>query len=212
MIKKIFPNRAGLTFIEMIMAIAIFSMGIAGFTLLFSRTWQSNSYVLEMGKDSMAASQGVSNMADYIRRARQGDDGSYPVQLADENELTIFSDYNKDGVTDRLHFYKSDQSIMMGITEPAATFPVTYPAGDQTVVTLAEHVANDSAAPIFSYYNKNYPADTTNNPMSVPASVADVRLVKVYLEVNIDPNNAPNSVHMQSFVEMRNLNDYNEAG
>jgi len=200
-----------LTFIEMIIAIAIFSMGIAGFTLLFSRTWQSNSYVLEMGKDSMAASQGVNNMADYIRRARQGDDGSYPVQLADENELTIFSDYNKDGTTDRLHFYKSGQNIMMGITEPSTTFPVTYPSGDQTTITLAEHVVNNSTTPIFSYYNKNYPADTTNNPMSVPASVADVRLVKVYLEVNIDPNNAPNSVHMQSFVEMRNLNDYNEA-
>lgn len=96
----------------------------------------------------------------------------------------------------------------MGVTNPTATFPKTYPTADQTTVTLASHVVNVDASSIFQYFNNNYPADIVNNPMAMPVAVADVRLIKVYLEVNIDLNHAPNNVHMQSFVELRNLNDY----
>jgi len=100
----------------------------------------------------------------------------------------------------------------MGVTEPTATLPKTYPSGDQTTIDLVQHVVNLDTSVIFQYFNKDYPHDMTSNPLTTPATVADVRLIKVYLEVNIDLNHAPNNVHMQSFVEMRNLNDYNEAG
>ena len=209
--KNIFKNKSGLTFVEMIMALFIFSIGMSAFAMLLSKTWQGNAYALEMGQDSMAASQGLNIMADYIRRANQGDDGSYPVQLAKDNELTIFCNYNNDTITERLHFYLSNQNLLMGITNPTTTLPKTYPAGDQTVVTLASHIVNTSTDPIFQYFNSDYPADTTTNPMSTPASVADVRLVKVHLEVNINLAHAPDNITVQSFVEMRNLNDYNEA-
>ncbi len=209
--KKIFKSMSGLTFIEMIMTIGIFTMGIAGFTMLFARTWQNNAYTFEMGRDSMAASQGLNRIDDYIRRARQGDDGSYAVKSANDNDLVIFCDYDKDTITERLHFYKSGQNVMMGITRPTATLPKTYPTGDQSVVTLTAHVINDNTKPIFQYFNKDYPVNMVSNPITTPAPVADVRLVKVYLEVNIDLNHAPDNVHIQSFAEMRNLNDYNQA-
>lgn len=197
-----------MTIVEMMVAILIFSIGMAGFTLLFSRTWRVNSYTLEMGQSTLAASQGVNKMVDYIRGTRQGDNGSYPLISASANDLVLYSDYDKDGDTERLHFYKNGQSVLMGVTAPSETMPVTYPAGDQQTVTIAEHVVNNSTTPIFYYYNKNYPGDTSNNPLSAPISVSDVRLLKIYLQVNINPNRAPDNIQMQNFVEMRNLNDY----
>lgn len=206
--KIIFSKKSGLTLIELIMAMAILVIGMEGFSLLFSRVWRNNSYTLEMGQSSMKVSQGLSKIINYLRNTRQGDDGAYPVQLADDNELIVFSDYDKDGATERLHFYKNNQDILMGATDPTATLPKTYPAGDQQTIIIISNIVNDDSVPIFYYYNQDYPADTTNNPVATPALTANVRLVKIYLETNIIPNRAPDNIKIQSFVEMRNLNDY----
>ncbi|MFA6159728.1 MAG: prepilin-type N-terminal cleavage/methylation domain-containing protein [Parcubacteria group bacterium] len=211
--KNIQRKLKGLTLIEMMMSIAIFTMGIAGFTLLFSKTWKTNSYVLEMGQSSMNASQGVNKIVDYIRRTKQADDGAYPVRSANGNELVLFSDYDKDGATERLHFYKSGQNILMGVANPTVTLPKTYPASDQEIITLVSNVVNQTDEPIFHYYNKDYPGDTVNNPLITPVSshLVDIRLIKIYLEINTNPNKLPNNVKIQSFVEMRNLNDYDRV-
>lgn len=203
----------GLTLIEMLMSIAIFTMGIAGFTLLFSKTWQANSYVLQMGQSSMAASQGVNKMVDYIRRATQAENGSYPIKTADANNLIIYSDYNKDDTVERLHFYKSGQNILLGIANPVETFPRNYPVNDQQIITLVSNVVNGDDEPFFYYYNKDYPGDDVNNPLTAPVSnhLAEIRLMKIYLRVNTRPSNATNDVRVQSFVELRNLNDYDRV-
>lgn len=203
----------GLTLIEMMMSIAIFTIGIAGFTLLFSKTWKVNSYVLEMGQSSMNASQGVNKIVDYIRRTKQADDGAYPVKSANGNDLVLFSDYNKDGITERLHFYKSGTTILMGVANPTVTLPKTYPTSDQQIITLVSNVVNATDEPVFYFYNKDYPGDDVNNPLTTPVSsrLVDIRLIKVYLEINTNPNKLQNNIKLQSFVEMRNLNDYDRV-
>lgn len=201
---------AGMTLIEMMMAIAIFIIGIEGFTLLFSRTWKTNSYVLEMGQSSMQASQGVNRVADYLRRARQGDNGAYPVKSAAGNDLVVYCDYDKDEIVERVHFYRSGADIFMGATKPTETVPKTYPMGDVETVKIISNVVSGNDAPIFSYYNKNYPADTANNPLTGTILNSEVRLIKIYFEINTNPEKLANNIKIQTFVEMRNLNDYNQ--
>lgn len=210
MAKNISKFSKGMTIIEMLVAIAIFAIAMEGFTLLFVRTWSINSYTIEMGQSSMAVSQGVNKMVNYIRGSRQADNGAYPIKSANSNDLVVYSDYDDDSVTERLHFYKNGQNILMGVTDPAATMPKTYSSEDQRLITIASNIVNDGGNPIFSYYNKNYPGDTANNPMATPASIANVRLVKIHLQININLNRAPDNIEMQSFVELRNLNDYNK--
>jgi prepilin-type N-terminal cleavage/methylation domain-containing protein len=211
-IKKEAQFKKGLTMIEMLVAIAIFAIGMEGFTLLFARAWKSNSYTLEMGQSSMAVSQGLSKVVNYIRGARQADNGSYPIKSADDNNLVLYSDYNKDGVTERLHFYKSGQNILMGITSPTGTIPKTYSSGDQQTIIIASSIVNDNNTPIFYYYDKNYAGDPDEDPMETPAAISNIRLMKIYLKININPNRAPDNIEMQSFVEIRNLNDYDKIG
>jgi len=207
---KINKKLKGLSLIETIAAIAIFTIGIGGFTLLFSRTWKTNSNLLEIGQSSMQASQGVSKMVDYIRKTKQADDGAYPVKSANNNDLVIFSDYDRDGSTERLHFYKSGQDILLGITDPTLTLPKTYPTNDQKTITLVSNVMNEVDQPIFYFFNKEYPGDEANNPLIAPVvdHLADIRLIKIYIEVNTNPDRFPRNIGIQSFVEMRNLNDY----
>ena len=209
-------NYLGMTIVEMMIAIAIFTIGITGFTQLFVNSWKNNHFVFEMGQTSATVSQGLSTIGDYIKRVRQGDNGAYPIILARDNELTVYCDYNKDGTTERLHFYKeaytyngnSFYRIMMGIRIPSTTLPKTYASGDASVVTVINNIMNDTSTPIFYYFDRNYAGASGQLALSTPANITDVRLVKVYLKINIDPNRAPDNIEMQSFNEMRNLNDY----
>jgi len=208
MIRNKAKNRKGLTLVETLVAIAIFAIGMEGFTLLFLSAWKNNSYTLEMGQSSMAVSRGVSTIVNYLRSVRQSDNGAYPIYSANANDLVVYSDYDRDGVTERLHIYKDDTDILMGVTDPTATMPKTYPSADQQVFTLAERIVNLDTEPIFYYYDKNYAGGSAQTPLTTPANVADVRLVKIHLKINIDPNRAPDNIELQTFVEMRNLNDY----
>jgi len=209
--KQPVEKKSGMTLIEALFAIAIFVMGIAGFTQLFVKSWQSNRYVFEMGQSSLAASQAVNKMGDYIRRTRQGDDGAFPVKSANDNDIVFFCDFDKDGVAERVHLYKSGGNILMGVRKPTDSIPKTYPSGDQTTIMIASNIINSASTPVFYYYNKNYPGDQTNNPVSTPATVADIRLMKIYLQINIDPNRAPDNIAIESFIELRNLNDYDRV-
>jgi hypothetical protein len=161
-----------------------------------------------MGRSSLAVSQGVNEIVSYLRKARQGDDGSYPLKSAANNDLVVFSDYDKDGITERLHFYKSGNQVMMGWRKPTGSLPRTYAAGDQGTKIISSIIVNDASTPIFYYYNKDYPGNSTNNPVPPPINVADVRLVEIFLKININPNRAPDSMELRSFAELRNLNDY----
>jgi len=213
MIKKIQQKKySGMSLIEMLVAIAIFTIGIAGFTQLFLHSWRQNSYTIEMGQTSMAASQGVNEMVRYLREVRQGDDGSYPVVFADDYELIVFDDYDRDDITERLHFYRNGGDILMGIRKPTTGLPKTYASGDAEVKTIASHIVNDSETPIFAYYDSNYPEDSVNNPIATPATAPNVRLVRIDLHMNIDPNRAPDNIQIKSFAEMRNLNDHDRFG
>lgn len=197
---------------ELIVAIAIVLICMTGITVLFINTWKYNSYTIEMGTSAMAVSQGVSKIANYIRGAMQGDDGAYAIVSADKNKFVVFSDFDKDGVTERINIYYSNGKIMMGVTDPTGTIPKTYPAGDGTTQTIASSIVNTGSDPIFYYYNRDYPGDTENNPVATPvADVSDIRLIKINLKINIDPNRAPDNIESQTFVELRNLNDYDKV-
>jgi len=208
MIKKNYISRKAFTLVETLVAIALFILGITATSILFAKSWQSNAYSLEMGKTSFIVSRSVSNIVDYLRRVRQSDSGSFPIVSADKNDLVVFSDYNKDEITERIHIYLSNNKIFMGITAPASTLPHTYPSGDTQTVQIADHIVNTSSDSMFYYYNKSYPGDTAGNPVPVPADVSQIRLVKIFLRININPNRAPDNIQQESFVELRNLNDY----
>ena len=208
MIKKILKFK-GLTLVEVMVSISIFTICIAGFSLLFIRSMRSNSYILEMGKTSMSISNGMTDLVEYIRKAKQGDNGNYAIVSASDDSLTIYTDYDSDSITERLHFYLEDQQVKMGITEPEGSIVKTYPSEDQEVVVKADHILNDSEDDLFRYYNRDYPADTENNPIDMAINdISNIRMVEIFLKMNIDPNRAPDNVQMRSFVELRNLNDY----
>lgn len=203
--RKIFSKKA-FTLVETLVALAIFTLGMAATVLVFSKTIKSKAYALEMGKSSFVVSRSVGDLTQYLRRSRQSDAGSYPIVSADDNDLVVYSDYDKNGKTERLHIYLTGGKVYLGLRNPSATFPFSYAAGDETTLELAKQIVNTASDPMFSYYDSEYPESAA---IATPANVSELRLIKIFLKINIDPNRAPDNIQQETFVEIRNLNDYN---
>lgn len=206
-----YKTNPGLSLVEMIIAIAIFVIGMVAFTLLFTRGWKNNAFIMEEGQASFAASRGVDSMVEELRRARQGDDGSYPIKSADGNDLVVYIDIDHDGAAERIHYFldEANKKIKRGVTEPTGGDPVSYPSGDSTISDVASYITNNSSNPIFYYYSKDYPASP--DPIAVPVSadqLQEIRLVGINILMNMKPGAAPDNISFESFVELRNLNSY----
>jgi len=202
-------NKNGMTIVDVIISIGIFFIGVAGFSMLFVRSWKVNSFVIEEGESIRVASRAVSRVVSELRKTRQADDGSYMIKSADNFDLVVYFNNDDDLATERIHYFFEDEKLKKGISEPTG-LPAVYPVGDQEVEIIVDHVSNTPSDPIFYYYNENYPGDNVNNPLTTPASTGNIKLIKIFLWVNIKPQTAPENVKFESFVNLRNLNEYNE--
>ncbi|MEK7549874.1 MAG: hypothetical protein AAB519_02755 [Patescibacteria group bacterium] len=199
-----------MTLIETLVAIAVMMIAMQGFTYLFTKVWATNGFILEAGMASAAASRATNQIVIQLRGVKQADNGDYPIDAADDFSLTIYADADDDGVTEKVRYFldQPNDQMKIGITEPDTSVqPPTY-TGVETVTVMTNYVVNESDDPVFYYYNDDYPGDTTTNPLTTPASIASIQLVRVHLLVNIDPINAPNNINIESFVDLRNLHNY----
>lgn len=202
-------NKKGLTLIDTIISISIFSIGIAGFTMLFAHAWKTNSFIIEEGEASRGGSMALNKVITDLRKIRQAENGDYPIKSGDNFNLVVYLDDDNDDVAEKVHYFLEDGQLKKGVTEPNAGTPPTYPNGDQTVSVIANYVTNTSEQPLFYYYNEDYPGDTVNNPLNISPTlpIGDIRLVRIHLWINIKPLTAPDNVNFESFVDLRNLNE-----
>ena len=84
-------------FISSIIMVIIFS-AVTSFYKTQSITWNQSVAIEE-------ARRGVELMIREIREAKDGDDGSYSIEKADDKEFIFYSDIDKDGATERVRYF-----------------------------------------------------------------------------------------------------------
>ena len=196
--KNKISTRKGLSFVEMIIAIGIFSLMMVGITTFFVKSWDNYNYVMDTNSSSISASQGISGIVDNIRRTRNADNGAYPIKSVGDFDLVIFSDYDKDGITEKVHYYLDNGTLKMGSRDPSGV-PPTYSAGDSNTSVVVNNVVNNASQPVFYYY------DNSNNIINNPdTNLSNIRMIKVNLIVE---GNSANNVNTESFASLRNLSE-----
>ncbi len=198
----------GMTIVEMVIAMFIFSLIMLGSSFAMSKVYEYYHYSMEQGMSVNLAQQGMKVMIEEMRGARQADSGAYAISFADDDELIIYADYDHDSVVERVHYYldRNQRVVKKGVRDPSGN-PPTYADGDATTTVIANYVVNSQSQPLFKYYNINYPADQQNNPLATPAQANVVRLAKIEMYINMDPSRTPDNIKLESFVEFRNLKD-----
>ncbi len=95
----------GFTLIETLVAIGIFTLiiiAVAGFVVAAYRTY---GYTWEQSIAIDEARRGIEIMVKEIREMRTGEDGSYPVEKAEDKEFVFYSDIDQDGKTERVRYF-----------------------------------------------------------------------------------------------------------
>ncbi|MFH1036753.1 MAG: prepilin-type N-terminal cleavage/methylation domain-containing protein [Patescibacteria group bacterium] len=102
---KINNRKKGFTIIEVLVAIFIFSLSIGLIVGLIFLTYQSRGYAQEQAKAVDEARRGVDAMIKEIRETRTADNGSYPIERADDRQFVFYADIDNDGEAERIRYF-----------------------------------------------------------------------------------------------------------
>jgi len=196
-------NRSGFTILEVLIAgfmIVVLGMGILGLQFIIGESQLSsiNSFT-EVNESTVA----VSSMTREIRTAQKGGNGSFQFTLAMPQEIIFFSDLDVDGQIEQIRYYMEGTSLKKDVINPQGN-PVTYPTNQKITTTISENIRN-GATPIFSYFNEDWPSDTSNNPLPTPADLDSIKMVHIYIRINPDANSPDSDYVLESQAQVRTL-------
>lgn len=188
----------GFTLIETMVVIAV--VMTAGVALMGSIQYfyRSNAFILEQTAALESARRGHTFSLQNIREASYGDDGSYLITSAATSSITFHSDIDVDGGVERIRFYLQNGTLYRGTTNASGN-PASYVGQPEARETIATYVKNATSTPLFTYYNAQGAA------LSYPISLADVVSVGIRLDVDLNPNRAPNVFTISGASTLRNL-------
>lgn len=197
-------KRKGFTLGELLISIFIFSILVVTVSTFQKDIFMLNRVISNNLSAQLELRRITKVMVSELRKASPSSVGSYPISLANQSELTFYSDISGDGLKERIRYFLNDGKLKKGITSPSGN-PLVYPVSDGNVVILMSDVVSSSTLPIFQYYSNSY--NGNSSPMSYPISVTDIRLIKITVIIDKDPNLPPKEIIGTSQVNLRNLKD-----
>jgi type II secretory pathway pseudopilin PulG len=198
--KKNATKENAFTLVEILFAVSIFVLIIGVLSILSKNLWSYNSFIGGELEDVNTGRAALKTMIAEIRTASAGNNGAYAVSQASATSFTFYSDIYDDGLKEKVRYFLNGTALQKGVTKPTGS-PLAY-TGAEAVTTLVSNVANAS---IFDYYDKNY--DGTTAALSVPVDISAVRLVKITVTIDRNPNQPPSPITLSSQVSIRNIKD-----
>ena len=190
-------SNRGFTIVEMLVVVALLTViggAILSIQVAFGEsqisTWKSYQNTTEVNDI----------VREFIKEARSmriGEDGSYPLSNALDNEIIFYSDF--DGKAERVRYTRTETLLEKGVIEPQETTPI-YPPENENTVILSIFVRNEVTS-IFSYWS----ADDIDNPLPAAERISDTRLVKIYLKINIKEDDPSGDNLIESGTNIRML-------
>ncbi len=198
-------NKKGMSLIEMMVAIAIFTIGIGIFILLFVRSWEMYTFSFSTGQSQVMASQGVQKLVDIIRNAQQADNGSFPLVIVQEEEIVLYANVDTDSSIERVRIFFENDAIFLAIRKATAGTPPQYTEGYESSQEIIRDVIQDGSSVLFSYY------DEFNTKLTGTFPINSVKMVKIDIMVDDDVEKLPEGIAIESYASIRNLNQYDRS-
>ena len=197
---QIYKKNTGFTLVEILFAVSIFIVVSLVMGAFARNTWVYNSFISSSFNNLNAGRTTLKTMVAEIRTASSGDNGAYVVSAASNTSFTIYSDMEYAALKERVQYFVSGNSLRRGVIKPTGS-PLGY-TGTEVITTLIPNITN---ATVFEYYDKNY--DGTTASLASPIQIPSVRLVKITVTIDENPNRAPGPITLTSQVTLRNIKD-----
>lgn len=202
--KKEMNRQRGFTFIEAMFSLGIFLAILVGFGALQQNTFKYTSQVQTSFKNSLEVRKVLRPFSDEVRAAANSETGDFVIAEASTSTFAFYSDIDDDDIIEKVRYFITGTSFRKGVISPTGT-PFIYDDNDEVLHHVVYDVTNSSD--IFSYYDTNYTGTTTDTPLSYPITPSDVRLIKIELTVDSDPNREPDPITVTTQSAIRNLKD-----
>jgi len=200
--KKVYGGgQNGFTITELLLGISIFVLVMGALTLFSRNIWFYSYYVSTGLNDSNNGRAAFKTMVYEMRGASIAETGAYMIALADSTAFTFYSDIDNDGLKERIRYFLNGPNLQKGVIKPTGS-PFSYNSANEIISTLIPKVTN---ATIFEYFDENY--DGTTAALTTPVNISAVRLVKITINIDTDPNRAPVTTTFSTQVSIRNLKD-----
>jgi prepilin-type N-terminal cleavage/methylation domain-containing protein len=190
----------GFTLLEIIVVISIFLMLAIMSSDYIIQGFRTTAFGYEQDEAVQNGRKVINSLIKEIREAAQSDRGDYLLDAVEEQNFSFYSNIDSDNNTEKVRYFLDNGVLKRGVIEPAGD-PLDYLPADETVSEIAQYI-NNQAEPMFAYYDTNY--NLIANPS---ANKHDIRLVKVFLKINVTPERAPNDYIIQMDIQIRNLKD-----
>ncbi len=201
-----YKQQKGVSLMELLIAIGIFLFVVAIVWLFISQTYSVQSFTFGQTIAIDEARRGVSRMVKEAREALPSDSGSYAIESANDFEFVFYADYDRDNAVERVRYFLEGSNFIKGVTE-ASGQPLEYVSDNEEEYIISRYVRNAVDEPIFKYYDGSYSGKPSDVPLSAPANPLEVKLVHIYLKINVDPDKAPRDFELESDVQIRNLKE-----
>lgn len=196
-------KRNGFTLIELLIASSLSLIVIAALGGLIIILGENRVSVFQNYAKVEQTNSSLTSIIREVRNVNQGENGSYALVRAEDQEFIFYTDYDFDGQAERVRYTMIDTNLEKGVTEPSG-FPFIYDTSNEKTRIIATNVQNQDE-PIFYYYNGDWPGDTTNNPLPTPSRLSDTKVMRILLKLNDSPNDPENDFVLESYVQLRNL-------
>jgi type II secretory pathway pseudopilin PulG len=196
-----FKKELGFTLVETLIGVSIFVMISVALTFFARNIWVYNIYIGASLNNADTIRQTLKTMTSEIRSASAANTGSYAVNQATATSFIFYSDIYDNGLKERVRYFLNGNLLQKGVTIPTGN-PLDYNLANEKITTLLSSV---TSATIFNYYDTNY--DGTTAALTFPVDVSVVRLIKVTINIDKDPNRAPITTTFSTQVSLRNVKD-----
>lgn len=196
-------SKSGFSVIEVLVSISILTLiGFAVYS--FQKDVFSLNRIISGSLTAQdEARRALKSMSAEIRTASPSSLGTYAITETATSSFIFYSNIDNDPLKERVRYFIDGAILKKGVIKPSGA-PLTYNPANEVVSELVHDVAS-SATSTFGYYDASY--DGATQPLAEPIDISTVRLVKITIVIDKDPQQPPGSLMLTTQISMRNLKD-----
>jgi type II secretory pathway pseudopilin PulG len=193
-------TQSGMTLLEAVIWIAIFTMVMITLTQSLLSFYRTNRYAFQEAEAISSAQKGMNAAVEALRTASYSNNGAYPLVSIAPNQVSFYASVIKgDPLIQEVRLFVQGTALYEGTIEPSGD-PLSYASSTEVVTDLSNYVQNLTVGTsTFIYYNEN------GNPMTSYGNYQDVRLVTINLIVDVSTSSLPTQLTITSSAALRNL-------
>lgn len=186
----------GISLLEVIIAITISTLVTMLLGELVIQGYRSYRITADQTTQVATARRTQGTIIKELREAIVSDRGDYPILKAETNRLEFYSDIDRDTARERIRYWRDNNLLQRGITEPTST-PPRYDDRDEVVRTIGQYLVDTT--PLFRYYRND------GTEITPPLDVTTVATIGIHFTIDVAPGALPRGTTVDTLVQLRNI-------